>query len=274
MKKLVKLFMALAALFIAVSPLSASAQRSLEDIQEDGKIIMATSADFPPFEWTIMEDGEAKIVGIDPDLAQKIADELGVELEIQDTSFESLVTQVQTGRADFAAAGMSYNPDRENVVSFSDIYYETTTSFVINNDNADQFTVQEDFNNAKIGVQKGTIQEELANDTFPDAEVVSMNKNGDLVEALKTGRIDAVMMDTIVVSEFVAQNEDEIQPVADLEIKLDDDGFAMITNKANEDLLAVINEVLNEALESGEVEEIIEKNIELNASGAEDTEEE
>ncbi|MBG9983431.1 transporter substrate-binding domain-containing protein [Aerococcaceae bacterium DSM 111022] len=270
MKKSTKLFMALVALFIALSPLSISAQRSLEDIKEDGKIIMATSADFPPFEWTIMEDGEPQIVGIDAELAQKIADKIGVELEIQDTSFESLVTQVQSGRADFVAAGMSYNPERENVVNFSDIYYETTTSFVINNENVDNFKVQEDFNSAKIGVQKGTIQEELAKDTFPDAEIVSMNKNGDLVEALKTGRIDGVMMDTIVVSEFVAQNEDIIQPVEGLEIKLGDDGFAMITNKANEDLLAVINEVLNETIESGEMDEIIQKYIELNSSQSAD----
>lgn len=270
MKKSTKLFMALVALFIALSPLSISAQRSLEDIKEDGKIIMATSADFPPFEWTIMEDGEPQIVGIDAELAKKIADKIGVELEIQDTSFESLVTQVQSGRADFVAAGMSYNPERENVVNFSDIYYETTTSFVINNENVDNFKVQEDFNSAKIGVQKGTIQEELAKDTFPDAEIVSMNKNGDLVEALKTGRIDGVMMDTIVVSEFVAQNEDIIQPVEGLEIKLGDDGFAMITNKANEDLLAVINEVLNETIESGEMDEIIQKYIELNSSQSAD----
>lgn len=270
MKKSTKLFMALVALFIALSPLSISAQRSLEDIKEDGKIIMATSADFPPFEWTIMEDGEPQIVGIDAELAQKIADKIGVELEIQDTSFESLVTQVQSGRADFVAAGMSYNPERENVVNFSDIYYETTTSFVINNENVDNFKVQEDFNSAKIGVQKGTIQEELAKDTFPDAKIVSMNKNGDLVEALKTGRIDGVMMDTIVVSEFVAQNEDIIQPVEGLEIKLGDDGFAMITNKANEDLLAVINEVLNETIESGEMDEIIQKYIELNSSQSAD----
>lgn len=270
MKKSTKLFMALVALFIALSPLSISAQRSLEDIKEDGKIIMATSADFPPFEWTIMEDGEPQIVGIDAELAQKIADKIGVELEIQDTSFESLVTQVQSGRADFVAAGMSYNPERENVVNFSDIYYETTTSFVINNENVDNFKVQEDFNSAKIGVQKGTIQEELAKDTFPDAEIVSMNKNGDLVEALKTGRIDGVMMDTIVVSEFVAQNEDIIQPVEGLEIKLGDDGFAMITNNANEDLLAVINEVLNETIESGEMDEIIQKYIELNSSQSAD----
>ena len=210
------------------------------------------------------------MVGFDAELAQKIADKIGVELEIQDTSFESLVTQVQSGRADFVAAGMSYNPERENVVNFSDIYYETTTSFVINNENVDNFKVQEDFNSAKIGVQKGTIQEELAKDTFPDAEIVSMNKNGDLVEALKTGRIDGVMMDTIVVSEFVAQNEDIIQPVEGLEIKLGDDGFAMITNKANEDLLAVINEVLNETIESGEMDETIQKYIELNSSQSAD----
>ncbi len=265
MKTIKKLTLIIATMLFAISPLTISAQRSLDDIKEDGKITMATSADFPPFEWTIMQDGKPTIVGIDPTLAQKVADKLGVELEIQDTSFESIVTQVTSGRVDFAAAGMTSNEEREKVVNFSDSYYQSKTAFVVPKDAVDQYSNPEDFAEKVIGVQKGTIQESLAKEEYPDAEIISMNKNGDLVEALKTGRVDAVMMDVIVVGEFVAQNADAIAQVDGVELDQDDNGFAMITHKNNEELLAVMNEVVQEVVESGEIEEIFKEYTELNA---------
>ena len=128
----------------------------------------------------------------------------------------------------------------------------------------------EDFANLKIGVQKGTIQESLLNDVLPDAELVSMNKNGDLIEALKSKRVDAVLMDGIVVGEFVNLNSDAIVLLDDIQVEEENEGFAAVTAKGNTELMEAINKVIADVTESGQMEEIVTKNTELNAEQTEE----
>src|SRR5699024_12425808 len=87
--------------------------------------------DFPPFEWVVLDGGEAQVVGIDADLAQLIADEIGVELVIEDTSFDGLIPSVSSGRVDMVLAGMTYSEERAEQVDFSKVYYETDSKFVV-----------------------------------------------------------------------------------------------------------------------------------------------
>ncbi|MBZ6526637.1 transporter substrate-binding domain-containing protein [Aerococcaceae bacterium DSM 111021] len=270
MKKMVKVFLTFVmvlSLFASMSPVQA--QKTLADIQESGELVMGTSADFPPFEWVILDGGEAQIVGIDADLAQLIADEIGVELVIEDTSFDGLIPSVSSGRVDVVLAGVTYSEERAEQVDFSEVYYETNSKFVVPIGQEGDFESLEDFANLKIGVQKGTIQENLLKELLPDAELVSMNKNGDLIEAIKAKRVDAVLMDGIVVEEFVNLNSDAIVLMEDIQVEEESEGFAIVTAKDNTELMEVINKVIADVKESGQMEEIVTKNTELNAESSE-----
>lgn len=132
MKKIMKVLLSVVVvigLFASVKP--AEAQKTLADIQEAGELVVGTSADFPPFEWVVLDGGEAQVVGIDADLAQLIADEIGVELVIEDTSFDGLIPSVSSGRVDMVLAGMTYSEERAEQVDFSEVYYETNSKFVV-----------------------------------------------------------------------------------------------------------------------------------------------
>lgn len=267
-KKIIASFLLASSLLVAATPVSA--QSSLEEIKEKGEIVMGTSADFPPFEWVVIEDSEAKEIGIDIDLAHLIAEKIGVELVIEDTSFDALIASVSSGRVDMVLAGMTYSEERAEQVDFSDIYYETMSMFVVPIGEEENYSTLEDFSDLRIGVQKGTIQEGLVKELLPEAEVVSMNKNGDIIEALKAKRIDAVLMDGVVVNEFVNLNSDIIVLLDDVQVEEETEGFAVVTAKENSELMEIINEVIKEAIESGQMQDIFEKNIELNAQTVEE----
>lgn len=271
MKKMVKILVSLViALSIIGTSTLANAQKSLSDIQEAGKLVMGTSADFPPFEWVKIEDGKDEIVGIDVDLAKLIAEEIGVELVIENSSFDGLIPSVSSGRVDMVLAGVTYSEERAKQVDFSEVYYETNSKFVVPVGQEGNFSALEDFADLKIGVQKGTIQESLLKELLPDAELVSMNKNGDLIEAIKAKRIDAVLMDGIVVEEFVNLNSDAIVLMEDIQVEEESEGFAVVTAKDNKELIEVINKVITETIESGKMEEIVTENTELNAENTEE----
>lgn len=267
MKKFFKLLLASLLLFIGATPVSAQV-RDLAQIQESGKIIMGTNADFPPFEWTIMKDGEPVVVGIDADIAEKIAEEVGVELEILDTSFDSLIQNVKSGKVDFIMSGITETEERAKQVDFSDNYYTSASKFLIRIEDSDKYTKKEDFEKVKIGVQKATMQEANVLEAFPEADVVSMDKNSDIIQALITKRVDAVVFDGIVVEEFVVRNADKIMLVEDLQIEDEEEGFSVATAPGNTELMEKINKVINELVDSGEISEIFTKNQELNAEGA------
>lgn len=271
MKKIVKIMLALT-IFTGIlsSANSVFAQKSLDQIKESGELVMGTSADFPPFEWVVLDGGEANIVGIDVDIAQLIADEIGVELVIEDTSFDGLIPSVSSGRVDMVLAGVTYSEERAKQVDFSEVYYETNSKFVVALGQEGNYSELQDFAGLKIGVQKGTIQESTLQEVLPEADLVSMNKNGDLIEALKSKRVDAVLMDGIVVGEFVSLNSDAIVLLDDIQVEENSEGFAVVTAKDNKELMEVINKVIAEAIETGTIEEIVIKNTELNADASEE----
>ncbi|XJS09901.1 transporter substrate-binding domain-containing protein [Aerococcaceae bacterium WGS1372] len=270
MKKIIKVIISFSLLTgIFFSTIHVFAQKTLDQIKESGELVMGTSADFPPFEWVVLDGSEANIIGIDVDIAQLIAEEIGVELVIEDTSFDGLIPSVSSGRVDMVLAGVTYSDERAKQVDFSDVYYETNSKFVVSLGEEGNYSELEDFADLKIGVQKGTIQESTLQEVLPEAELVSMNKNGDLIEALKAKRVDAVLMDGIVVEEFVNLNSDSIALLDEIKVEENSEGFAVVTAKDNVELMEVINKVIADTIESGAIEEIVIKNTELNADATE-----
>ena len=274
MKKFMVKLTLLLALVATILPATLASAKTLEEIKEAGQLVVGTSADYPPFEWVILDDkGESKIVGIDVELAQLIADEIGVELVMEDMPFDSLIPSVISGRIDMTIAGMTYTEERAKQIDFSEQYHQSVSNFVVIAGEEGKYTKVEDFDGLKIGVQKGTVQEQMVTENLPNAEVVSMQKTGLLIEALKTKKVDAIFIDDIVTVEFVIANKGQISVVEDVLFADPEQGKAVALAKDNAELLEVVNQVILEAVESGKIKEIIEATISLQASEPSDDDE-
>lgn len=229
----------------------------LQTVKDKKKLVLGTSADFAPFEWHQVKDGKDTIVGFDIEIAQTIAQKLGVELEIQDMNFDSLVAAVKTGKVDMVMAGMNPTPDRAKEVLFSDIYYESGFSVLTTKENVEKFKAFEALDGATVGVQKGTVPEEIVPEKLPKAKMTSMPKNDALVLALKTKRLDAIVVDLIVAKNFVKLNDD--LAITEAKVPQEVSGSAVAVQKGNEEFMAIVNEVIKEMKDSGKLEELMVK---------------
>ncbi|MGO4927229.1 transporter substrate-binding domain-containing protein [Fundicoccus sp. Sow4_F4] len=271
MKKLLLKLTLVVTLLAMFVPAGLASAKTVDEIKESGQLVVGTSADYPPFEWVVLEsNGDSKIVGIDVDLAQLIADELGVELVMEDMPFDSLIPSVISGRIDMTIAGMTYTEERAEQVDFSEQYHQSVSNFVVLAGEEGKYETVEDFDGLKIGVQKGTVQEQMVTENLANAEIVSMQKTGLLIEALKTKKVDAIFIDDIVTIEFVAVNEGQIAVVSDVVFENPEQGKAVALAKGNEELLELINKVVLEAVESGKITEFIEANVTLQAESADE----
>lgn len=218
--------------------------------KDDNKLIMATNAEFPPYEY--LEGSEFH--GIDIEIAQAIADDLGKELVIEDMAFDSIITAVQSGKADIGLAGMTVDPDRLENADFSDSYTTATQVIIVKKGSA--ITTAADLEGKTLGVQLGTTGDMYSSDV-KDATVERYNKGFEAVQALSQGKIDAVIIDNEPAKVFVSQNVD----IEILEEKFAVEEYAIAIKKGNEKLQKQINESLNKLKESGELQEIIDKYI-------------
>lgn len=223
---------------------------SLEEIKKKGKLVLGTSADYPPFEFHTMVDGKDEIVGFDIEIAKYIADELGVELEIKDMEFDKLLGGLSTGMLDIVIAGMNPDPEREKEANFTDIYYEANLSVLVNKEDATQINKLEDLNGKSIGVQIGTTQEKFAKTEIKDADVKSLSTNPDIAMNLKTKKIDCAIMEAPVAESFASSN-DNLMVVEGVNIDSGSDGVAIAVKKGNDELTVKLNEILAEAKDKG-----------------------
>ena len=216
-----------------------------EEIAEKEKIIMVTEAGFAPYEFY---EGE-EIVGVDVEIAKKIAEKTGKELEIKDTDFDSIINEVKTGKADFAAAGLSITEERLQEVDFSVEYAVSKQVIVVKNESKAE-TI-EDFNGKKVAVQLGTIADLVLSDENPEVELVQHKKNLLAVEDLKADKVDAIVLDSLPAEEIINKNPE----LKILEKEVLTDKYGIAVQKGNTELLNQINEVLNELMNSGKIQE-------------------
>lgn len=212
---------------------------------EKEKIIMVTEAGFAPYEFY---DGE-EIVGVDVEIAKKIAEKTGKELEIKDTDFDSIINEVKTGKADFAAAGLSITEERLEEVDFS-IEYAISKQVVVVKDESDAESI-EDFNGKKVAVQLGTIADLVLSDENPEIELVQHKKYLLAVEDLKAGKVDAIVLDSLPAEEIITKNPE----LKILEKEVLTDKYGIAVQKGNAELLEDINEVLQELMDNGKIGE-------------------
>lgn len=211
-----------------------------------GKLIMATEAGFAPYEYT--EDGQT-VIGVDVDIANEIAKAMGKELEIQNMTFDGALLAVQEGAVDFAAAGISVTPERQENMDFS-IEYATSKQVIVVKKGADVITSPEDITEGTaVGVQMGTTADFYCGDLGCD--VKQYNKYAEAALELMNGKIACIVMDSLPAEQLVAANEElEI-----LDAELFTDKYAIAVKKGNTELLDQINEVLQTLVDEGKVDE-------------------
>lgn len=217
---------------------------------EGGTLIMATNAEFPPYEY---HEGD-EIVGIDAEIAAAIAEELGMELKIEDMAFDSIITAVSGGKADMGLAGMTVDPDRQKNVNFSDTYATAAQVIIVKEES--EIAGPDGLTGKKIGVQLGTTGDIYAED-IEDAEVERYNKGMEAVQALQQDKIDAVVIDGEPAKVFVAENEG----LKLLDEPLTEEEYAIAIAKDNDELLEKVNTALASLKDSGKLDEIIAKYI-------------
>ena len=214
-------------------------------------LIMSTNAEFAPYEY---HDGN-DIVGIDVDIANAICEDMGASLEITDVAFDSIIPEVQSGKADFAAAGMTVTEDRQTQVDFSDTYATGVQSVIVTEDS--DIASLDDLKGKQIGVQQGTTGDLYSTDDFGEESVQRFSKGADAVQALSTGKIDAVIIDNKPAQVFVDENEG----LKLLETPYAEEEYAIAVKKGNTELLDAINASIANLKESGKLDEIVAKYI-------------
>ncbi len=224
--------------------------------KDDNILTMATNATFPPYEFY---EGE-KIVGIDAEIAAAIAEKIGMELEIQDTEFGSIITGVQSGKYDIGMAGMTVTDERKLSVNFTDSY-ATGIQSVIVKEGSDIKSI-DDLAGKKIAVQQDTTGHIYASAPieeggYGDDAVIPFNKGTDAVAALVAGKADCVIIDNEPAKAYVASNEGLV--ILDTEYAVED--YAICISKENTELLEKVNTALNELIDDGTVKSIIDKYI-------------
>ena len=230
-----------------------------------GKLTVATSPDFAPYEfYAIAEDGTPTLAGFDVLLAQYIADFLGLELDIVPMDFDGVLNEIAAGGVDLGLAGLSPDPKRMDAMDFSEIYYQGGQSFVTVQDKKDLFASLEDTNKAEysIGAQNGSIQMDLAGEFSPDADIVALVKVTDIIAELLGGKLDGAYIETAVAENY-AQSYPELAIV--LDVPYDTEGSAVGVLKGNAELLAGVNAAVLAALEDGSMDAFIAAANELSS---------
>lgn len=223
----------------------------------DGKLTVATSPDFAPYEFYAIDDnGDPVLAGFDPALAQYVADYLGLELEIVPMDFDGVLAELANGTVDLGMAGLSPDPKRADSMEFSDIYYTGGQSFVCVQSNKDKFTDLASTNNPEfsIGAQTGSIQVDLAETNSPDADIVQLTKVTDIVAELLSGKLDGAYIETAVALSY-AQNYPELCVL--LDVPYDSKGSSIGVVKGNDALLAAVNEAIAAALADGSMDKFV-----------------
>ena len=228
---------------------------SIDKIKDAGKLVVGTSADYPPYEFHTEIDGEDTIVGFDISIAQAIADELDVELEIVDMSFDNLLMSLANDEFDMVIAGMTADDERKKTTDFSVPYLESKNLILVRAEDADKYTSLEDLEGAKGGAQTGSKPFEHCVTYCGEESSVGLKKVQDLVMELEAGKLDVVFLDYMTVLSY-ADAKDSLVAV-DVNIPVTSDGYSVALKKGNTELTEFVNGVLEDLKEAGKIEEFI-----------------
>ncbi|WP_102401762.1 ABC transporter substrate-binding protein [Haloimpatiens massiliensis] len=228
---------------------------SLDKIKENKKIVLGTCADYPPYEFHKEVNGKDTIVGFDIEIAKEVAKDLGVELEIKDMKFDGLLPALSSGNIDFIVASMTPTAERAKSVDFSKIYYKASQAIVVKAGESHKFTSLDSLKGLNIGAQKGTLQEEIAKTQISNSKVKSLPKVTDLILALNTGKVDAVVMEEPVAKAYVAH--DNSISLTNIKVVDEDGGSAIAVKKGSSDFVKVLNTTIDRLQKENKIDQFV-----------------
>ena len=213
MKQLLKVLiifsLLISTLIIYINPeINAEANDQWEKIKERGELRVGLSADYAPYEFEHNVNGETKYAGIDIDIAKKIAKDNNLKLKIVNMQFDSLLGAIKTGKIDIIISGMTPTPERLKEVDFSNAYMTVDQKMIIKKSEADRFKTISDFANKKIGVQKQTQQEKIAQNEIENAQIQSLTRVPEVIMSLKSGKVNGMVIEGPVAEAYLKQNKD------------------------------------------------------------------
>jgi len=215
----------------------------VDAITQAGRLVVGTSADYPPYEFRLAGDEEGRIVGLDMDIAQDIADALDVRLEIRDLQFSELFNHLEAGDVDMLIAGLTPTEARRKLADFSEIYYQAFQTVLIREDDQEKIPTVSDLRGKRVGVQANSIQQDLAPTLIVGAEFVPANSIHKMLEMLQNGDVDALVLEKPVAEAFQARRPG----LASIREGIDANrlGSAIAVRKGNAALLERINAIIS-----------------------------
>ncbi|MBO8577925.1 ABC transporter permease subunit [Staphylococcus aureus] len=220
-----------------------------EKIKERGELRVGLSADYAPMEFEHTVNGKTEYAGVDIDLAKKIAKDSNLKLKIVNMSFDSLLGALKTGKIDIIISGMTSTPERKKQVDFSDSYMMTKNIMLVKKDKVNDYKDIKDFNNKKVGAQKGTEQEKIAQTEIENASITSLSRLPDVILALKSGKVEGVVVEKPVAEAYLKQNPK--LGISNVKFNEEEKDTVIAVPKDSPKLLSQINKTIKEVKDKG-----------------------
>ena len=246
---------------------SAAKTEKLQQIKDAGVLKVGTSAEYSPYEFHKVVDGEDKIVGFDDFLVQEIAKDMGVKVEYEDMDFDGLLGALQADKVDIVLAGMTPDEKRKKSVDFSDIYYTNSNVCIVTKGKEDTIKKSEDLKDLKVGVQKGTTQADYVTNTLGISDATQLKKIPDLMLELQNGKIDVIVTGKAVAEINVKKYDniaignttvgDEVAETSAAAIKKSGNGVD------NTSFVKSVNDTIKRLQDSGDMDKYMQEALKL-----------
>ncbi|HCY1208205.1 TPA: ABC transporter permease subunit [Staphylococcus aureus] len=227
----------------------AEQDQTWEKIKERGELRVGLSADYAPMEFEHTVNGKTEYAGVDIDLAKKIAKDNNLKLKIVNMSFDSLLGALKTGKIDIIISGMTSTPERKKQVDFSDSYMMTKNIMLVKKDKVNEYKDIKDFNNKKVGAQKGTEQEKIAQTEIENASITSLSRLPDVILALKSGKVEGAVVEKPVAEAYLKQNPK--LGISNVKFNEEEKDTVIAVPKDSPKLLSQINKTIKEIKDKG-----------------------
>ncbi|HGX1002151.1 TPA: ABC transporter permease subunit [Staphylococcus aureus] len=227
----------------------AEQDQTWEKIKERGELRVGLSADYAPMEFEHTVNGKTEYAGVYIDLAKKIAKDNNLKLKIVNMSFDSLLGALKTGKIDIIISGMTSTPERKKQVDFSDSYMMTKNIMLVKKDKVNEYKDIKDFNNKKVGAQKGTEQEKIAQTEIENASITSLSRLPDVILALKSGKVEGAVVEKPVAEAYLKQNPK--LGISNVKFNEEEKDTVIAVPKDSPKLLSQINKTIKEVKDKG-----------------------
>lgn len=228
----------------------------LQKIKDKGELVIATSPDYPPFEFIKVENGVDTVAGFEIDAAREVAKKLGVKLVIKQMEFDGILGSVKSGQVDIGVAGFTPTEERKKQFDFSDLVYSGKQTFIVNKEDASKYKTVEDLKGKNIGAQMGSIQSTIAKSVGAN-DVKELKDLGALVLDVANKHLDAVIISELSAEEY-AKNQPNIVP-SGYSFTEGAEGTAFAFAKGNDSLVKEVNKVIKDLISSGKMKEMFEE---------------